>query len=57
MSKLLYMNSIEDLSDEELYSLINLKSHNELSDDDIKYMINLIQDTVEEIKKEKDSKN
>lgn len=57
MSKILYMNSIEDLSDEELYSLINLKSHNELSDDDIKYMINLIQDTVEEIKKEKDSKN
>lgn len=51
------MNSIEDLSDEELYRLINLKSHNELSEDDIKELINLIQNTVEEIKKEKDSKN
>ena len=51
------MNSIEDLSDEELYSLINLKSHNELSDEDIKELINLIQNTVEEIKKKKYYKN
>lgn len=51
------MNSIKDLSDEELYNLINLKSHNELSKEDIDYLISIIRNAIKEIDDENYSKN
>ena len=51
------MKDIKNLSDDELYNLIDIKTNETLSKDEIHLMMNIIKDTIKKIDEEKLSSN
>lgn len=47
------MKDIKNLSDDELYNLIDIKTYKTLSEEEIHLMMNIIKDTIKEIDEEK----
>lgn len=51
------MRNIKNLSDEELYNLIDIKTNETLSKDEIHLMMNIIKNAIKEIDEKKFSSN